>query len=77
MNEAGFSVAVVPFSERGGDLHLIVGSARDTFLAPRSCSTGILRTYKISEDGRQLEFLHEVGPGFLFNPQISNSEDSL
>ncbi|KAF9512528.1 hypothetical protein BS47DRAFT_1345296 [Hydnum rufescens UP504] len=42
-NEAAFSLAIVPFNERGGELHLVVGTARDTFLAPRSCTTGVLR----------------------------------
>ena len=59
-NEAAFSLALVPFTERKGELHLVVGAARDTFLAPRTCSAGVLKVYKVSEDGRSLEFLHEV-----------------
>ena len=59
-NEAAFSLAIVPFSARGGDLHLVVGTAADTFLSPRSCSSGFLRTYKFTEDGAGLEFLHKA-----------------
>ncbi|KAF4620312.1 hypothetical protein D9613_000135 [Agrocybe pediades] len=59
-NEAAFSLAIVPFSARGGELHLVVGTAADTHIAPRSCSSGFLRTYKFTEDGAGLEFLHKT-----------------
>ena len=60
-NEAAFSLAVVPFSARGGELHLVVGTAADTHVSPRSCSSGFLRTYKFVDEGRGLEFQHKVG----------------
>lgn len=59
-NEAAFSLALVPFYARGGETHLVVGTAKDTFLAPRSCSSGYLRTYTIAEGGRSLQLLHVV-----------------
>ncbi|KAF8557619.1 hypothetical protein OG21DRAFT_1494597 [Imleria badia] len=59
-NEAAFSLAVVQFAARGGELHLVVGTASDTLLAPRSCSSGFLRTYKFVEDGAGLELLHKT-----------------
>ncbi|KAF8070070.1 CPSF A subunit region-domain-containing protein [Lyophyllum atratum] len=59
-NEAAFSLAVVSFSARGGELHLVVGTAADTFISPRSCSSGYLRTYKFTDDGAGLEFLHKT-----------------
>jgi len=59
-NEAAFSVAIVPFAAKNGELHLIVGTAQDTFLAPRSCTSGFLRTYGFVDDGRGLEFLHKT-----------------
>ncbi|GBE80630.1 CPSF A subunit region-domain-containing protein [Sparassis latifolia] len=59
-NESAFSIAVVPFSVRGGELHLVVGTAQDTFLAPRSCTSGFLRTYRFVEGGRNLELLHKT-----------------
>jgi splicing factor 3B subunit 3 len=60
-NEAAFSVAVVPFSARDNELHLVVGTAADTFLSPRSCASGYLRTYRITQEGRNIELLHKVG----------------
>jgi splicing factor 3B subunit 3 len=59
-NECAFSIAVVPFAARGGELHLVVGTAQDTFLAPRSCTSGFLRTYQFTNDGAGLELLHKV-----------------
>lgn len=59
-NESAFSLAVVPFSAKGNELHLVVGTAADTKLSPRTCSTGFLRVYKFLEDGRQLELVHKV-----------------
>ena len=59
-NEAAFSVAVVPFAARNGENILVVGTAKDTFLAPRSCTSGYLRAYTFIDDGRGLELLHKV-----------------
>ncbi|KAJ3923468.1 CPSF A subunit region-domain-containing protein [Lentinula edodes] len=59
-NEAAFSLAVVPFLVRGGELHLVVGTAADTTVSPRSCSSGFLRTYKFTDEGRGLELLHKT-----------------
>jgi splicing factor 3B subunit 3 len=59
-NEAAFSVAIVPFSDRNGEPYLVVGTAKDTFLSPRSCTSGFLRTYAFTQEGRGLELLHKV-----------------
>lgn len=59
-NEAAFSIAVVPFAARNGELLLVVGTAVDTHLAPRSCSTGYLRVYSFTEGGSGLELLHKT-----------------
>ncbi|KAF5328613.1 hypothetical protein D9619_011578 [Psilocybe cf. subviscida] len=59
-NEAAFSLAVVPFSARNDELHLVVGTAADTHISPRSCSSGFLRTYKFTDDGASLEFQHKT-----------------
>jgi splicing factor 3B subunit 3 len=58
-NEAAFSLAIVPFSARAGQLYLVVGTAKDAILSPRSCASGFLQTYKFTDDG-QLEFEHKV-----------------
>lgn len=57
-NEAAFSIAVVPFASRGGEPLLVVGSAKDTFLSPRACSSGFLRTYAFTDGGRGLDLVH-------------------
>ena len=75
-NEAAFSLALVPFAERRGELHLVIGMARDTFLAPRTCTTGLLKTYRVTDDGRSLEFLHEVSV-FAHIHLYENAESSL
>ncbi|KAI9057487.1 hypothetical protein FKP32DRAFT_1615311 [Trametes sanguinea] len=59
-NEAAFSIAAVPFAACDNVLHLVVGTAQDTFLSPSSCTSGFLRTYKFVEDGRGLELLHKT-----------------
>lgn len=57
-NEAAFSIAVVPFASRNGEPMLVVGTAKDTFLAPRSCKSGYLRTYAFTDGGRGIELVH-------------------
>jgi splicing factor 3B subunit 3 len=59
-NEAAFSLAVVPFEARENELHLVVGTAQDTLLLPRSCTSGFLRVYKFTDDGADLELVHKV-----------------
>ena len=59
-NEAAFSIAIVSFTARNGDLFLCVGTASSTFLAPRSCSSGYIRTYACINDGADLELIHKV-----------------
>ncbi|SJK97148.1 probable Pre-mRNA-splicing factor RSE1 [Armillaria ostoyae] len=59
-NEAAFSLAIVPFSARSGDLHLVVGTAADTIVSPRSCTSGYFRTYKFTDDGAGLQLLHKT-----------------
>lgn len=59
-NEAAFSLAVVSFSAKGSEMFLCVGTAASTFLAPRTCSSGYIRTYAFKEDGAELELLHKV-----------------
>ncbi|KAG2113360.1 CPSF A subunit region-domain-containing protein [Suillus cothurnatus] len=59
-NEAAFSLAFVSFSARNNELHLVVGTAQDALLSPRSCTSGFLRTYRFTEDGVGLELLHKT-----------------
>lgn len=59
-NKAAFSLAVVPFTARGSELLLCIGTAASTFLAPRSCTSGYIRTYSFTNEGTELELLHKV-----------------
>lgn len=59
-NEAAFSIAVVSFTAKSGDLFLCVGTAASTLLSPRSCSSGYIRTYAFKDDGTDLELIHKV-----------------
>lgn len=59
-NEAAFSIAVVPFAARNNELFLCVGTASSTHLAPRSCTSGYIRTYAFKDGGSELELIHKV-----------------
>lgn len=59
-NEAAFSMAVVPFAAKQNNLYLVVGTARDATITPRTCSTGCLRVYEIQEAGAVLRLVHVV-----------------
>nr|GAT58591.1 predicted protein [Mycena chlorophos] len=59
-NEAAFSIAIVPFAARGGELHLVVGTAADTIVSPRSTSSGFFRVYSFTNNGAGLELLHKT-----------------
>lgn len=76
-NEAAFSLAVVNFSSRGGENILVVGTAKDTLLSPRSCSSGYLRTYTFAEDGKKLELLHIVSYREETSPSIRQNLTSV
>lgn len=39
---------------------VVVGTARDLVLNPRSCSGGCLLLYRLSLDGTTMEFVHMV-----------------
>ncbi|KAG0241008.1 pre-mRNA-splicing factor rse1 [Actinomortierella wolfii] len=59
-NEAAFSVAVIKFASQPEGVYLAVGTASDVVLAPRSLSSGFIRIYKFSEDGKTLTFVHKT-----------------
>ena len=49
---------------------LVVGTAVEVTIAPRTCSKGFLRLYKISEDGRSIEFLNKVSPPEVYSCRL-------
>ena len=55
------SVAVCTFTSRvDTEWYVVVGTAKDLTLAPRSCSGGSLILFRFSPDGSKLEHMHTV-----------------
>lgn len=59
-NECATSIAAAPFAGQDGEMFLIVGTAKDLKVSPRSFSAGFLHVYRFHEDGRELEFIHKT-----------------
>ncbi|KAJ7117934.1 CPSF A subunit region-domain-containing protein [Mycena crocata] len=61
-NEAAFCIAIVPFAVLDGELLVVVGTATGVVVEPRSCTSGYIRTYRLTDSG-DLELYHltEVG----------------
>lgn len=59
-NEAALSVAIVPFRERAGEQIVIVGTAKDMTLHPRTCAAGFIHAYKFTNNNTTLELLHKT-----------------
>ena len=60
-NEAAFSVAVCTFASRSDtEWYVVVGTATQMTLSPRTCSGGSLVLFKLSPDGSKLEHVHTV-----------------
>lgn len=59
-NEAVFSLAFTTFGSTGDEQFLVVGSAVDLHVRPQGVCNGFLSTYRLKDDGRQLELLHKT-----------------
>ena len=60
-NIAAFSVAVCTFTSRADtEWYVVVGTAKDMTLSPRTCSGGALVLFRLSPDGSRLEHVHTV-----------------
>ncbi|KAI8491080.1 Splicing factor 3B subunit 3 [Branchiostoma belcheri] len=59
-NEAAFSIAICKFANRGDDTFVVVGTAKDMTMNPRSCSGGFLHTYQLINNGEKLELIHKT-----------------
>ena len=57
-NEAAYSIALVKFTQYGDSQFVIVGTAKNMNLNPRSCDGGNLYVYHLIEDGTRLELMH-------------------
>ncbi|KAH7080936.1 CPSF A subunit region-domain-containing protein [Paraphoma chrysanthemicola] len=59
-NQSLVSAALVYFESRGEDLFLAVGTAKDLSFQPYKFSGASIQMYKVSPNGRELEFFHET-----------------
>lgn len=59
-NECAVSIATAPFSGQDDETFLIVGTAKDLVVSPRSFSAGFLHVYRFHEEGKELEFIHKT-----------------
>ena len=57
-NEAAFSVCSVQFPEKGNDLFVAIGTAKDMTLHPRRVSSGFIHLYKIANN--QFQLVHKT-----------------
>jgi len=58
-NEGAISLCTCVFKDRGNEVLLIVGTAKDLIFKPRSHSGGMIHVYKVV-DGRQLVLVHKT-----------------
>ncbi|KAL5371643.1 hypothetical protein DPSP01_014113 [Paraphaeosphaeria sporulosa] len=60
-NKSAVSVALTYFESRGdNDMYLCVGTAKDLRFTPYHYTSASIQLFKVSPDGRQLEFVHET-----------------
>ncbi|KAI8932631.1 hypothetical protein NX059_010128 [Plenodomus lindquistii] len=59
-NQSLVSAALVFFESRGEEAFLAVGTAKDLSFTPYKYSGASIQVYKISPNGRELEFFHET-----------------
>jgi splicing factor 3B subunit 3 len=59
-NQSLVSAALVYFESRGEDVYLAVGTAKDLSFQPYKFSGASIQVYKVSPNGRELEFFHET-----------------
>ncbi|KJZ74098.1 Pre-mRNA-splicing factor RSE1 [Hirsutella minnesotensis 3608] len=59
-NESAISAAIVPFSSQDGESFLVVGTGKDVVVNPRSFSEAYIHVYRLSEGGREIEFVHKT-----------------
>jgi splicing factor 3B subunit 3 len=58
-NEAAFSITSCVFSAHDKE-YLVVGTAKDQIMMPKSCSGGFIHVYQYSDDGSSLSLLHKT-----------------
>lgn len=59
-NEAAVSITIAPFASQEDESFLIVGTAKDLIVNPRSHTASFIHVYRMHEDGKELEFIHKT-----------------
>ena len=59
-NHAAVSVTTVVFHDTGGEVHLVVGAVKDYIPNPQSYSSGLLLTFKFTNQGKRLTLVHKT-----------------
>ena len=59
-NESTVSIATASFAGQDDETFLVVGTAKDMVVNPRSFSAGFLHVYRFHEEGKELEFIHKT-----------------
>lgn len=59
-NECAVSIAIAAFSSQDDEYFLVVGTAKDLVVTPRSFTSGFLHVYRMHEEGKELEFIHKT-----------------
>ncbi|KAJ9664691.1 pre-mRNA-splicing factor rse1 [Neophaeococcomyces mojaviensis] len=59
-NECATSIAAASFAGQDDETFLVVGTAKDLKVSPRSYTAGYLHVYRFHEEGRELEFIHKT-----------------
>jgi splicing factor 3B subunit 3 len=59
-NECATSITAAPFSGQDDETFLIVGTAKDLVVSPRTFTTGSIHVYRFHDDGKEIEFIHKT-----------------
>ena len=59
-NECATSIAIAPFAGQDDEAFLVVGTAKDLKMNPRTYTSGYLHIYRLHDDGKELEFIHRT-----------------
>jgi splicing factor 3B subunit 3 len=59
-NEAAFSACTCVFHDRGGEIFLVVGTAKGLVLNPRSCDAGYIHVYRLLDGGKRFSLVHKT-----------------
>lgn len=59
-NEAAFSICTCIFHDKGGEVFLVVGTAKDLVLNPRSSEAGYIHVYRLLDGGKRFSLVHKT-----------------